>query len=119
MRMAIVAGRRPISLTILAGAYLLVGTAGFVFHFKELLARQPDAVLVEFVEIIAVLCGAFLLRGQNWARWLALAWIAFHVFLSAFHPLRELAVHSVFFVLIAWILFRADARRYFRHGPSA
>jgi len=110
------AKKRPVSVTILCGVYLLVGAAGFVFHFKEMFARQPDAVTVEFVEIIAVVSGLFMLRGQNWARWLALAWIAFHVVLSAFHPLRELLVHSIFFIVIAWILFRADARQYFRGG---
>jgi len=114
MRMALNPDKRPISVTILACVYLLVGAAGVVFHFKELFARQPDAVVVEFVEIVAVVCGVFLMRGQNWARLLALAWIAFHVVLSAFHPLKELVVHSVFFIVIAWILFRADARRYFR-----
>ena len=111
---AMQAGKRPIAVTILACVYLLVGLGGFVFHFKELVARQPDAFVIEFVEVVAVVCGAFMLRGQNWARWLAIVWIAFHVGLSAFHPLRELLVHSVFFVVIAWILFRADARRYFR-----
>ena len=36
---------------------------------------------------LAIVCGVFLLRGHNWARWLALAWIAFHVVLSAFHAI--------------------------------
>jgi hypothetical protein len=69
---------------------------------------------VELTELTAILCGAFLLRGQNWARWLALAWIAFHVVLSMFHPFRELAIHGLFFVVIAWILFRSESGRYFR-----
>ena len=33
---------------------------------------------------------------QNWARWLALAWIIFHVGLSLFHPIGELAFHVAF-----------------------
>lgn len=112
-------GKRPISVTILACVYLLVGLSGFAFHFKELWARQPDAFIIEFVEVVAIVCGAFLLRGQNWARWLAIVWIAFHVGLSAFHPLAELVIHSVFFVVITWILFRGDARRYFRSDQVA
>ncbi len=111
--------KRPLSVTILACVYLLVGLGGFAFHFKELWARQPDAFMIEFVEVVAVACGAFMLRGQNWARWLAIVWIGFHVGLSAFHPLRELIVHSVFFLLIAWILLRPDARQYFRGDPVA
>jgi len=31
------------------------------------------------LSLAAVIAGAGLLRGYNWARWLALAWIAFHV----------------------------------------
>jgi hypothetical protein len=57
--------------------------------------------------------GVFLLRGQNWARWLALAWITFHVVIS-YGVLRELVVHGVICVVFAWILFRPAAGRYFR-----
>ena len=39
---------------------------------------QYDDALVELTELIAIVCGVFLLQGRNWARWLALAWIASH-----------------------------------------
>jgi hypothetical protein len=58
-----------------------------------------------------------MMRGQNWARWLAVAWMAFHVILSAFHAVRELAIHSLFLAVIAWILFRPEGARYFRGAP--
>jgi hypothetical protein len=106
--------KRPLSVTIVAGVYLAVGVIGFAFHFRELLAGHPDAVGIELTEFVAILCGAFLLRGHNWARWLALAWIAFHVVLSAFHAIPELVIHAVFCAVIAWILFRSEATRYFR-----
>jgi hypothetical protein len=96
----------------------LVGAVGFAFHFHELLAAQRNAVLVEITELLAMISGAFLLRRQNWARWLALAWIAFHVVLSAFHPVRELVAHFLFFVVIAWVLFRPVAARYFKGTNS-
>jgi hypothetical protein len=105
---------RPISVTILACVYLAIGAIGFVVHFRELLAGHQDAWGIELTELVAILCGAFLLRGHNWARWLALAWIAFHVILSAFHAIPELAVHALFCIAIAWILFRPEAARYFR-----
>jgi len=103
---------RPISILILACVYLAVGSIGFVFHIRDL--RHPDGFSIELTELLAVIAGVFMLRGRNWARWLALAWMAFHVALSAFGVLRELAVHSLIFVAIAWILFRPDATRYFR-----
>ena len=106
--------KRPMSITILACVYLAVGVIGFAFHFRGLLAGQPDAVAAELTELVAVVCGIFLLRGHNWARWLALAWIAFHVVLSAFRAIPEFVIHAVFCVAIAWILFRSEAARYFR-----
>ena len=55
-----------------------------------------------------------MLRGHNWARWLALAWIVYHVILSAFHMLSELAIHILFCAILAYFLFRPTATRYFR-----
>jgi hypothetical protein len=108
--------KRPLAVTILAFVYIGVGAIGFVAHFTDLLsmdASRYDGLWIELTEILAVLCGAFMFRGQNWARWLAVAWIAFHVILSALQPV-ELAIHSLFCALIVWLLFRADAARYFR-----
>ncbi|HLY42652.1 MAG TPA: hypothetical protein VKR52_15655 [Terracidiphilus sp.] len=109
------ASKRPISIVILACVYLLVGCGGFVMHFPELLARHPDAISIEVTELIAVLCGIFLLVGKNWARWLALAWIVFHVAISV-GQMRELIIHSAICAVIAFILFRPPANQYFR-GP--
>ena len=110
--------KRPVSITLVACLYILVGVAGFAFHFKELVTKQPDAVMIEITEMIALVCGVFLLRAQNWARWLALAWVVFHVVVSLFHPLGELAVHLVLCVVIAWVLFRPEGGRFFRKSPA-
>ncbi len=108
---------RPVSIIALACLYIAVGTLGFVGHFSGLQsmdASRYDGLWIELVELVAILSGVFMLRRQNWARWLALAWIALHVVLSAFHSYRELAMHSVLCAVIAWILFRPEAARYFR-----
>ena len=101
--------------------YILVGAGGLAAHFSALLT--PDAwregVWIELTELLALISGVFLLRGRNWARWLALAWVAFHVILSALHPLRELAIHLVFCAGIAWVLFRSAAVRYFQRRSMA
>ncbi len=110
------ATKRPLSVTILACVYIAVGTVGFVYHFNEFLHRSAfhyDFIWIELVEIIAILCGVFLLRGQNWARWVAVAWIAFHVIVSAFHSLSQFGIHLLFCAVIAWLLFRPAAGRYF------
>ena len=105
--------KRPISVTIVACVYLLVGAAGFIFHFRQSLVSPRDGALIELTQVIAFACGAFLLRGANWARWLALAWMVFHVVIS-FPQLQKFAVHAVICAAIAWILFRPEAGRYFR-----
>lgn len=107
----------PVSVTILGWVYILVGVAGGVSHlagFKSGGAFPYDLLWAELTEAVAIVCGVFLLRGQNWARWLAVAWIGFHVALSAFHAIPELAVHCVFCAVIVWVLFRREAARYFR-----
>ena len=109
---------RPVSITLVACLYILIGVAGGAFHFKELVTRQPDAVMIEVTELVALVCGVFMLRGQNWARWLALAWVALHVIISWFHPFKELAMHLVLCVVIAWVLFRPEGGRYFRNSAA-
>ena len=110
--------KRPISVTIIACVYLAVGTLAFVYHFRELLSLQRDSVSIELTEFLAVVSGAFMLRGHNWARWLALAWIAFHVILSIVESDHGLAIHGLLAVVITWILFRPEAARYFRGQPG-
>jgi len=110
---------RPFSIVVVACVYLAVGVVGFAYHFPELWARHPDAVGIEVTELVALVCGVFLLRRQNWARWLALAWIAFHVVLSAFHPLGELAVHVAFLAMFGWVLLGREANRWFSKAAAS
>lgn len=113
--------KRPLSVTILGCVYIAVGAIGFAYHWTELRAREAfryDGVWIELVRLLAIICGVFMLRGHNWARWVALAWIAFHVILSAFHSLGEFAMHCLFFAVIAGFLFRPEVSRYFRAERS-
>ena len=80
---------RPLAVTAVACVYLAVGAMVFATHFRDLLTLQQDAVWVELTEFLAIVCGAFMLRGHNWARWLAVAWMAFHVVLSASNALSS------------------------------
>jgi hypothetical protein len=111
--------KRPWPVIVIASLYLLVGVVGFIAHFPELWARHPDAVAIELTELLGAISGVGLLLRQRWARWLALAWILFHVGLSLFHPIGELAVHAAFCVLIVWALFRPETSRWFGHPAAA
>lgn len=111
--------KRPVAVIVIACLYLLVGVAGFAAHFHELLAHHSDAIGIEATELLAVVSGVGLLLRQNWARWLALAWIVFHVGISLFHPLQELAIHCAFLVLIAWALLRRGSAQWFRQTTAA
>lgn len=106
--------KRPIAVTIVACLYLLVGVGGLIGHFHEIVPINRDGILIAVTEILAIVAGAFMLRGQNWARWLALAWMAFHVVLSAFPPGVPLIMHCVFLVVIGWALLRRNSGEYFR-----
>lgn len=106
--------KRPISVVIVAAVYLLVGVGGFFVHFPELTAAHRDAIAIELTELLAVVAAVGLLLRQNWARWLALAWVVFHVVISLFHPLRELLIHVALCVVIAWLLFRPATARWFQ-----
>lgn len=108
----------PWPVIVIACLYLLVGIGGFALHFPELLAWHPDAIGIEVTELIAVVCGVFLLQRRNWARWLTLMWIIFHVGLSLFDPIGKLLIHAAFCVLIAWALFQDESERWFQRSSA-
>ena len=108
----------PIAVMIVVAVYLLIGVAGFIYHFHELTAGHRDAIGIELTELLAVVSAVGLWFRQNWARWLALAWVVFHVGLSLFHPLPELLIHAALCALIAWLLFRPATGTWFKESES-
>ena len=72
-----------------------------------------DDMLVLAIGVAALIGGAFVLRGHNWARWLLAAWMALHVAISVGKP-TQLLGHLVIFGYIAYLLFRPPATAHFR-----
>ena len=108
---------RPRSVTVIGWLFIAAGIVGLVYHASELKTSGPldnEAVWVLFLRLLAVIGGAFMLRGADWARWLVLAWIAYHVVLSAFHSWSETAVHAVLLAGVTYLLLRPEAGAYFR-----
>jgi len=108
--------RPPIAVLIIACLYIVVGAAGLVGHFPRHMIFHQDDYWIELTELLALVAGVFMLLRQNWARWLAIVWMAFHVAIS-WPVVSRIAIHTVFLAVIAWLLFRADARRYFGNTP--
>ena len=114
--------KRPLSVTIIAWLYIAMGVVGLAYHATEFKLARPfenDAVWICLVRLLAIIAGAFLLRGRNWARWLSIAWMAWHVGLSAFHPLPELIMHSVLLGVFALFLLRPPASAWFRAAKTS
>jgi len=104
--------QRPLSILVLSCLYIAIGTIGFVYHFPRPLAFHSEDLWIEGTELLALVAGVFMLRGHNWARWLALAWMAFHVAIS-FPVVREVAVHCLLLATIALLLFQPRASAFF------
>ena len=105
-------GKRPLSVLVLSCLYIAMGAIGLAYHFPRQLAFHYEDVWIEATELLAFVAGVFMLRGHNWARWLAVAWIAFHVAIS-FPVVRQIAIHSLLLAVIVWLLFQSRARQYF------
>jgi hypothetical protein len=112
---------RPFSVTIIAWVYILAGVVGLAYHATEFKQAHPfenDGLWICLIRLLAIVCGAFLLRGQNWARWLCVVWLAWHVWLSVFHPVSELILHSGLLAGFAFFLFRPRTSAYFRNPKT-
>jgi uncharacterized membrane protein len=109
--------KRPLSVTIIGCLFIVAGLVGLVYHISE---SPPDdrIVLISIVRVIAVVGGVFLLRGHNWARWLMLAWLAFHAVVSAFHSLSDFMPHVVLLMVVGYILLGPPTSKYFQSAPS-
>ena len=115
--------KRPIGVIVVAVLLMIAGVAGLVgdgMNFKSLSASHYETVWIAAVHVLAIVAGVFLLRGSDWARWLTIAWMAFHVAISFLNSWQQAVMHGVILVLFVWILFSRDARAYFRssHAPA-
>jgi hypothetical protein len=109
--------KRPLSVTIISFVLITTGAMGLVYHLTDFKGHHPfqyDVVWIFLVRLMAIICGVYMLRASNWARWLSIAWIAFHVILSVFHSRLELGVHILVFAGFAYFLFRPRTSEYFR-----
>jgi hypothetical protein len=103
--------------TIIGWLFIAAGTLGILYHAGEFNIHSPldwEVTLALVVRGLAIVGGAYLLRGKKWARWLVVAWLGYHVVLSVFHSAGEVGMHAVLLGVIAFFLFRPPVSTYLR-----
>jgi hypothetical protein len=108
---------RPIPVIIVSILFILAGCIGFSYHVKEFF--EPNVKLYELIWVLllrtlAVVCGLLLFLRINWARWLAIAWLLYHVLLSAFHSTSEMITHILLLIIVSVLLYHPASTEYFK-----
>lgn len=108
--------QRPLAVTLISCLFMAAGAMGIVYHASELkqFAANPEMVWVLVVRLLAIVGGIFVLRRANWARWLLVAWIGYHVIISFFHTSAELIMHVIIMIVTIVALFQPKANIFFR-----
>jgi hypothetical protein len=109
--------KRPLSVTLIACLLILSGAAGIAYHFTDVKTWHPfpyGYMATLLIRVLAIVAGIYLLRGRDWARWVALLWIAFHLGISFFNDWSQVAVHTVVLAVFCYVLLRPAANAYFR-----
>jgi hypothetical protein len=110
--------KRPFAVAFLGWLFIFVSVAALLYH---VIKGQLDFWMIPIVllELAGVLAGIFLLKGRNWARWLLLAWVAFHVVSSGLNSLFASVPHLLLLIAVAYFLFTPPDSQYFRSPRAA
>jgi hypothetical protein len=106
--------QRPLSITIISWLFIVFGAIALISGLWTTdLTSHWYVHLSRFLQIVA---GVFMLYGRNWARWLLVAWMAFHIVVGALHSVLFLLMHVAIFSVILFFLFRRQASAYFSNA---
>jgi hypothetical protein len=120
--------KRPLSITVISWMFIALGGIALLINLIPLadssapnrIAEHPfEFWLAPVIQLLALISGVFMLYRFNWARWLLVVWIGYHIILSALHSPFELLVHGLLFVVILYFVFRSQASAYFRGARGA
>jgi hypothetical protein len=109
---------RPLPVIIVSVLFIVAGGVGFVYHIKDFFKpgyTQYETIWVLFLRILAIVCGVLLLLKIKWARWLAIAWLAYHVLIGALNSTSEMIAHIVFLIIVTVLLFLPVSSKYFQN----
>ena len=123
---------RPRTIVFIGWLFVAVGAFGLINDLWPLLTARAADQLAKLradgladlgpawtSRALAIAGGIGLLGGRNWARWLLVAWMVFHLVLSAFHTRERLLVHVLIFAPIIYVLFRPESTHYFQRRSEA
>jgi hypothetical protein len=108
---------RPLPVIIVSILFIISGVAGIVYHLKEFFepgAELYELLWIQLVRVLAIVCGILLLIPVNWARWLAIAWLMYHIVISALHSTPEMIAHIVFLLVVIVLLYMPESSVFFR-----
>jgi len=110
--------KRPLAVAIIGCLFIVAGLTGIIYHAPEwkTTGLQAESILALVVRLVAIVGGIFTLKGSNFARWVLVIWIVYHVILSFYHSTAELVTHIAFTVVVLLGLFNSKANEYFRKG---
>ena len=114
--------QRPLSITIISWLFIVFGAIALVaglwplIHLNgaQLLADLEKHWMVYLSRSAQIIAGVFMLYGQNWARWLLVVWLTFHVVIGALHSPVHFITHLFLFLVVLFFLFRPAASAYFK-----
>jgi hypothetical protein len=109
---------RPLPVIIVSVIFILAGGVGFIYHIKDFYNpgyTSSEIIWVLFLRILAIVCGLLLLFKISWARWLAIAWLAYHVAIGALNSTSEMIAHIVFLIFVSVLLFLPASSKYFQN----
>jgi hypothetical protein len=110
----------PRSTVLIGWLFILVGAAGLLKDWWPLVTDTTQQIARLKAEgfwdygpawtsrALAIVGGVALMRGHNWARWLLVVWMVFHIGLSAMHSVTMVLVHLAIFAPITYFLFRPE-----------
>jgi hypothetical protein len=116
----------PPAITMLSFLFVAIGVISTAVHVWQFDISKPtffEEAWIYAIGTLAVVAGIYMLRGRNWARWLALGWVCFHVIVAAFSQsigaaIFGILIHGVFVALLAWFLFRRESQEWFKPTPA-
>ena len=109
---------RPLPVIIVSILFILAGGVGLAYHVKELVEfnnNLNETIWILFLRILAVVCGLLLLFRIKWARWLAIAWLVYHIIISALNSISEMIAHILLLILVSVLLFLPVSSAYFQN----